>query len=289
MAIATLIAAGRLDDRLVGEATALVPGARFERWIDEGDAAEIHCEGDVHDLRAAFEHLAGVDAAVIPGPRVEARLFVADMDSTIIGQECIDELADYAGVRDKVAEVTERAMRGELEFGEALEMRVALLEGLDTELLHHCRDARIRPNPGASTLVATLNAHGVATNLVSGGFEEFVRPTAEALGFHGMLANSLGQAGGRLDGTTTGALIDGAAKRRFAEELLDRFGVPADALVAIGDGANDVRMIELAGLGIGYRPKPALDAAANAAIRHHDLTAVLWMIGIPKKDWVISR
>ncbi len=264
-----------------------MPGSEFDRWIDEGDAVDIRCDGDPVVIRRSLEGLGAVDVAVQGGPRPIPRIFVADMDSTIIGQECIDELADYAGVKAEVSAVTERAMKGELDFAGALAERVALLKGLDRDALAKCRRARIRPNPGAETLVSTLNKVGVSTNIVSGGFTDFVQPLACKLRFQGMKANHLGFDGDKLDGTTIGPVVDGEAKREFAGARLKDAGAGPEQLVAIGDGANDRGMIELAGLGIGYRPKPALDEVANAAIRHHDLTAVLWMMGIPRSDWII--
>jgi phosphoserine phosphatase len=227
----------------------------------------------------------GVDFAVRPGPRLPPRLFVADMDSTMIGQECIDELADYAGFKDKVAAITERAMQGELDFAHALAERVALLEGLDGNVLIECLASRIRPNPGATTLVSTLKGHGVLTVLVSGGFTDFVRPIAVQLGFDRMEANHLAANDGKLTGRTVGEIVDAAAKRGFAEQILAAEGLGPESLVAIGDGANDVPLIELAGLGVGYRPKPALAKVADGIIRHHDLTALLWMLGIPRREW----
>ena len=140
-----MIAAGRLDNRLIARAIERVPGARFERWIDEGDAAELGCEGEASAVRAALETLGGLDVAVTKAPRLPARVFIADMDSTMIGQECIDELADYAGFKDRVAAITERAMRGELDFRSALMERVSLLKGLDRNALAECREKRVRP------------------------------------------------------------------------------------------------------------------------------------------------
>ena len=285
MAIATLIAAGRLDERLIGEATERLPGASFAGWIDEGDAADLQFDGDPVTARQALAEMEGIDFAVHPHGREPVRLFVADMDSTIIGQECIDELADYAGFKDKVAGITERAMQGEIDFARALAERVALLEGLDQRVLGECLKARIRPNPGASTLVATLKSRGVLTMLVSGGFTDFVRPIATRLGFNRMGANVLAVEGGKLTGQTVGKVVDAAAKRELSEEILASRGLGPESLVAIGDGANDVPMIELAGLGVGYRPKPALARVADGLIRHHDLTALLWTQGIPRSQW----
>ena len=256
-------------------------------WIDAGDAADLGFEGEAAAARDALSKIDGLDFAIRLGERVPARLFVADMDSTMIGQECIDELADYAGLKDEVAAITERAMQGELDFATSLAQRVALLEGLDHKVIAKCRRARIRPNPGAATLVATMKRHGALTVLVSGGFTDFVRPIARDLGFQRLRANYLGVKDGRLTGTTVGAIVDAQAKRRLAEQILAGLGAGPEALVAIGDGANDVPLITLAGLGVGYRPKPALAEVADGLIRHHDLTALLWMQGIPRSAWSI--
>jgi phosphoserine phosphatase len=292
LGIATLIAAGRLDDSLIArlrEALSAAGVASGElAWIDEGDAADLSIAGDIGKIRAVLAQIDGVDFVVRGGERRKARLFLADMDSTIIGQECIDELADYAGLKDEVAAITERAMRGELDFASALAERVALLEGMDAKTLAKCRRARIRPNPGAATLVATMKAQGALTVLVSGGFTDFVRPIGIQLGFNRMRANALGVIDGRLTGATVGAIVDGAEKRRLAEEILAGMNAGPEDLVAIGDGANDAPMVELAGVGIGYRPKPALARVADGLIRFHDLTAVLWMQGIARRDWVLT-
>jgi phosphoserine phosphatase len=286
LGIATLIAAGRLDERLISEALERIPGATLAGWIDEGDAADLAIDGDPAAARRALSEMEGIDFAVHSGGRAPVRLFVADMDSTMIGQECIDELADYAGFKDKVAAITERAMQGELDFASALAERVSLLKGLDQGVLAECREARIRPNPGAARLVATLKSLGVVTMLVSGGFTDFVHPLAQELGFDRMRANWL-EIGdnGKLTGRTIGRVVDAEAKRGFAEEILAAQKVRPESLVAIGDGANDVPLIELAGLGVGYRPKPALAQVADGLIRNHDLTALLWMLGIPRAQW----
>ena len=287
MGIATLIAAGRLDERLLDRVRAAVAEARDLTWIDEGDATDLAFEGDVGSARAALEAIDGLDFAIREGQRVPARLFVADMDSTMIGQECIDELGDYAGLKDEVAAITERAMQGELDFASALAERVALLKGLNQSVIGECLRERIRPNPGAKALVATMKAQGALTVLVSGGFTDFVGPIAAELGFDRFHANVLGVRQGTLSGTTTGPIVDALAKRRIAGEVLAELGAGPEALVAVGDGANDAPMVELAGLGVGYRPKPALARIADGVIRHHDLTALLWMQGIPRRDWVI--
>ena len=268
-------------------ARAAVGGACELTWIDPGDAIDFSFDGDVAAVRARLEAIDGLDVAIRLGERVAARLFVADMDSTMIGQECIDELADYAGFKDEVAAITERAMQGELDFASALAERVSLLKGLDQSVIGECLRERIRPNPGAKVLVATMKAHGALTVLVSGGFTDFVGPIADQLGFDRFHANVLGVDRGTLSGTTTGPIVDAAAKRRIAEEVLAELGAGAEALVAVGDGANDAPMVKLADLGVGYRPKPALARIADGVIRHHDLTALLWMQGIARRDWVI--
>jgi phosphoserine phosphatase len=279
MAIATLIAAGRLDDRLVQYALDMWPGAEFGAWIDEGDAATI---------RVGVEPVPidGVDIFVQAEQPFIHRLLVADMDSTIIGQECIDELADYAGFKPQVAAITERAMRGELDFADALKERVALLEGLEEAVISRCIAERIRINPGAETLVRTMQAKGAETILVSGGFTAFVAPIAERVGFDRFEANVLAVRDGKLTGTTEGRIVDAAVKRDVLVEARDRLGLRTQETMAIGDGANDRLMVEKAGLGVAYKAKPALQAVANARLDHNDLSALLWAQGIPRRDWV---
>ena len=285
MAIATLIAAGRLDDRLLRAALGRLREARFADWIDEGDAADLDI-GDEEMAGANLEGWEGVDVIVQPpGPR-RKRLLVADMDSTIIGQECIDELADYARIKPQVAAITERAMRGELDFAAALRERVALLGGLEEAVIGRCLAERIRPNAGAATLVRTMRAHGAETILVSGGFTAFVSAIAAQVGFDRFEANVLASAGGRLTGEVDGEIVDSRAKRRVLVEARQRLGLRPEETMAIGDGANDIAMVEEAGLGIAYRAKPALAAVADARLDHHGLDALLWAQGIPRRDWV---
>ena len=280
-----MIAAGRLDDSLVERARALVPGSGETRWIDEGDCAEFQSARDVAGIKQALAPLEASMDVVVREDVAPVQLFVADMDSTMIGQECIDELADYAGFKPEVAAITERAMRGELDFASALAERVSLLKGLERTTIDRCLSERILPNAGASTLMATLREQGVRTLLVSGGFTDFVAPIARRLGFDDYRANVLAAEGERLTGTTTGPVIDSAAKLIAAQESADRLGVDAGAVMAVGDGANDGAMVSWAGRGIGYYPKPALAELANGSIRHHDLSALLWMAGIPRRAW----
>ncbi len=258
------------------------------RWIDEGDAADIETDADRVAIRAAYEGWEDVDIiAHSPGPR-EKRLLVADMDSTMIGQECIDELADYAGVKQQVAAITERAMHGELDFAGALHERVALLRGLDESVIAQCLAERIRPNQGAETLVRTMQARGAMTILVSGGFTAFVAPMARKIGFERFEANVLAVHGGKLLGEVVGHIVDSRAKHDVLVEARDRLGLPAEETLAIGDGANDIAMVEEAGLGIAYRAKPALAAVADARLDHHALDVLLWAQGIPRSEWIVA-
>ncbi len=284
MIIATLIAAGRLDDRLLAEAIARVPRAQFHQWIDEGDAADLIV--DDLEARKALEGWNGCDVIVQPAEGREKQLLAADMDSTIIGQECIDELADYAGIKPSIAAITERAMRGEIDFAEALKERVALLEGLDVAIIGRCLEERIRPNPGAETLVRTMRSRGAGTLLLSGGFVDFVEPVAALVGFEHHAANTLARNGLELSGELVGPIVDARAKRAAMLIECDERGIEPSAVLAIGDGANDIPLVEAAGLGVAYRAKPALVAAAGARLDHHGLDALLWAQGIARKDWV---
>ena len=285
MLIATLIAAGRLDDRLLAGALERVAGASFAGWIDKGDAADLAVP-DAAAARAALEGWEGCDVVVQPAAGRVKKLLVADMDSTMIGQECIDELADFAGFKPAVAAITERAMQGELDFADALAERVALLEGLEEQVIGRCLAERIRPSPGAATLVGTMRAYGARSVLVSGGFTAFVAPVAKQLGFDSFKANVLAVRGGVLDGTVSGRIVDSAVKREMLVEALDRLGLARAETMAIGDGANDVAMVSEAGLGVAFRAKPALAAAADARLDHHGLDALLWAQGIPRSEWV---
>jgi phosphoserine phosphatase len=289
MAIATLIAAGRLDDRLIDRALGLLreldPKAAFLHWIDEGEAADLRFSGKGRDARWALDDLDGVDIVVQDDEPRWKRLLVADMDSTIIGQECIDELADYAGLKDKVARITERAMQGELDFPGALRERVRLLAGLDERELKRCLNERVHVTAGAETLVQTMRAGGASCLLVSGGFLSFAEPVARTVGFDRVRANRLVFAGGKLSGEVGDPIVDAMTKRDALVEAREQLGLkPADVL-AIGDGANDRLMIEEAGLGVAFRAKPALIEVADAELRHHGLDALLWVQGVRCREW----
>jgi phosphoserine phosphatase len=289
MAIATLIAAGRLDDRLIDRALGLLrevdPKAKFGNWIDEGDAADLHFTGDRRTAKWALSALDDADAVVQADEPRWKRLLVADMDSTVIGQECIDELADFVGLKDKVARITERAMQGEIDFPAALRERVGLLAGLDERELKRCLDERVHLTSGAETLVQTMRAGGASCLLVSGGFLSFAEPVARTVGFDRVKANRLVFAGGKLSGEVGDPIVDAIAKRAALIDVRDELGLSNGDVLAIGDGANDKLMIEEAGLGIAFKAKPALAEAADAELKHHGLDALLWVQGVRRRDW----
>lgn len=293
MNIATLIASERLARGDVEQAADALSSAgcaaRPAVWIDVGRACDLPFSGSISAARGALDGLIdGVDVVVQPAAGRAKRLLVADMDSTMITVECIDELADYAGVKAEVAAITERAMQGELDFAGALRARVALLGGLDARVIDACYHERVRPMPGAATLVATMRAHGAATLLISGGFTAFAEPVAAALGFERVIANVLGVADGVLTGEVVPPVVDGARKASKLIEARERGALEVADVLAVGDGANDVAMIEAAGLGVAYRGKPALVRAADAAVRWGDLTALLYAQGYPSSAWISS-
>ncbi|MEH3106348.1 MAG: phosphoserine phosphatase SerB [Sphingomonas fennica] len=291
MAIATLIAAGRLARQDIDAAAAAIADAggtaAAPEWLDEGDACDLPFAGlTAEAARAALEGLSpGVDVVVQPAEGRAKRLLLADMDSTMITIECIDELADYAGIKSQVAEITERAMRGELDFEGALDARVKLLAGLDAAVIDRCREERVTLMPGARTLVRTMRAAGARAVLVSGGFTAFTDAVAAAIGFHRAVANVLDIAGGRLAGTVQRPIVGAETKRQTLLAEAQALGIPAASVLAVGDGANDIPMIREAGLGVAYHAKPATAAAAGARIDHGDLTALLWAQGYRRRDW----
>ncbi|HEU4957976.1 MAG TPA: phosphoserine phosphatase SerB [Sphingomicrobium sp.] len=290
MAIVTLIAAGRLDDRLIdrglGALREIDPKASFSAWIDEGDAVDLRVSGDTQAIRWALDGLEGVDVFVQPDENRFKRLLVADMDSTIVGQECLDELADFAGLKREIAAITERAMQGKLDFKAALRERVALLSGLDEEAIGRCLAERVVPNPGAATLVRTMRVGGARAILVTGGFVSFADPIAKMLGFNAVRANRLLFDGRQLSGSVEDPIVDAQAKLDALVEAREELGLSRLDVLAIGDGANDKLMVQEAGLGVGYRAKPALAEVADARLDFHGLDALLWAQGIRRRDWV---
>lgn len=253
--------------------------------IDPGKAADIFFAADPVAARAALTGLGeGIDIIVQPAAIREKALLIADMDSTMITVECIDELADYAGIKAQIAGITERAMRGELDFAGALHERVALLKGLEDAAIDRCRTERVRIMPGAVALVQTMKARGARTLLVSGGFTRFAGPVAEEIGFDAAIANSLDIADGALLGTVALPIVDAARKRAELEKAIAG-GIDRALTLAVGDGANDIPMIEAAGLGVAYHAKPKTRAAAAAEIVHGDLSVLLYAQGIAPAQW----
>ena len=254
-------------------------------WLEEGEAVDLQFARDPSAARSALEGQ-GYDVVVQPAEHRRKKLIVADMDSTMITVECIDELADYAGIKAQIAAVTEAAMRGELDFGEALDARVALLRGLDEEVIARCLAERVKIMPGARELVRTMRGWGATAILVSGGFTRFAEPVAAEIGFTRAIANVLEIADGKLAGTVTKPIVDASTKLATLSEAVLEFGLPSAETLAVGDGANDLAMITQAGLGVAYHAKPVVAAAAGARIDHSDLSALLFAQGVARKDWV---
>jgi phosphoserine phosphatase len=288
--IATLIAADRLSGGEISaaeDAIAAAGGSPMGRsWVEEDKACDLLFSSAPQPVRRALEGAFARTDVIIQGEASRCkRLLIADMDSTMITVECIDELADYAGIKAEVAEVTERAMRGELPFVEALRARVALLKDLDEAVIERCHEERVRITPGAEALVRTMRARGAPCLLVSGGFSRFADRVAEAIGFDRAVSNELGVTAGKLSGEVVGAIVDAERKRN---ELLDAAAVAgielADTL-AVGDGANDILMLQASGLGVAFRAKPKTAAAAAARIEHCDLSALLYAQGYSRSEW----
>ena len=281
-------AAGVLPDLVAALATAL-PLAGAPDWLAPGAACDLRLAGtDWQAAEASARRAIGdaaIDVVVQPPAGRRKRVLVADLESTIIENEMLDELADFIGRRAHVAEITRRAMNGELDFVAALAERIALLQGLPESVLDEAA-ARIRLMPGARALVATLRAAGVRTALVSGGFTVFAERVAGELGFDRVVANRLEIADGRVAGTVRAPLVTGDTKRDTLLALAEECAVARSATLAVGDGANDLPMLGAAGLGIAFRAKPAVAAAARWRIDHADLTALLYAQGYRQREIV---
>ncbi len=249
------------------------------------DVLELAVEqGGADALRAALDaQFAPTDLLVSDHAPTVPRVFVSDMDSTMISAECIDELADFAGLKEQIAAITERAMQGELDFAEALTERVRLLGGLSESAIQQCLDERIAPMPGARALVETLKGQGCYTVLVTGGFHQFADPVAEDLGFERVVANRLAVEGGKLSGGLIGGIVDSGVKEAVLREEAARLGGES---LATGDGANDIPMLRAASYGVAYHAKPKARAAAHGWIDAGDLTSVLKLLGIPRGEWI---
>jgi phosphoserine phosphatase len=291
--VATLIcnpADPALDSTLVDGARAILPSPGPARWLFDEVAVDIPFEGSddiaavVHRLREARGDLP-IDIVVQPIALRRKKLLLADMDSTMIGQECIDELADFAGLKAHVAKITERAMRGEIEFEPALRERVALLKSLPVSVIDEVLKTRIKPTPGGRELVMTMRAHGAYTCLISGGFTLFTSAVAAMLGFQENRANQLVVRDGQLTGEVVEPILGRAAKLAALIELRESFDLDDIDTLAVGDGANDLGMIQHAGLGVAYHAKPAVATAAAARIDHGDLTALLYAQGYRRDEF----
>jgi phosphoserine phosphatase len=261
------------------------------RELSKGEAVDI-AFSSADDIAGVRDHaraeLASLEVDVIVQPVAgrRKRLLIADMDSTIIGQECIDELADFVGLKARVAAITERAMRGEIEFEPALRERVSLLKGLPGSTIDKVISERISLNPGAKTLVSTMRANGAYTLLVSGGFTSFTDRVARMAGFESNEANELEIAGGKLTGRVVEPIHGRTAKLAALEDAVIRLGISTGEVLAVGDGANDLSMLQRAGLGVAYHAKPRVAAAAAARVDHGDLTALLFAQGYRSAEFL---
>ncbi|MBV9261912.1 MAG: phosphoserine phosphatase SerB [Pseudolabrys sp.] len=290
--VATLIAPA-LDSEAIERAEAILPDPARPEWLAGRIAADIPFSADgAFDQRGLTGRLRAtlpdVDVVVQPSANRKKKLFLADMDSTMIEQECIDELAGYAGVKPQIAAITERAMRGEIEFEPALRQRVALLKGLPVSVVDEIIDKRITLMPGAKPLIATMKANGCYTCLVSGGFTLFTARIAKMIGFDETRSNRLVIEDGKLAGSVEEPIFGRTSKVDTLIELRDNRGLPREDTMAIGDGANDLDMIVLAGLGVAYHAKPKVAAAAATRIDHNDLTALLYVQGYGEDELVLS-
>lgn len=287
-----------LTQRLIADIADFVDGWAIngveKSILAEGIAADIFFAPDDKDksnlpnaLSAQLEG-AQIDITLLPVEGRQKKLLIADMDSTIIEQECIDELAEYAGKRAEISSITERAMRGELDFEAALKERVAMLKGVPETALEETFQKRISLTPGARTLVQTMNKMGAVTALVSGGFTFFTDRIAAKAGFQTNQANELGLSNGILSGEVVEPILGRAAKLDALVSAARIHGVDLDQTLAVGDGANDLSMLESAGLGVAYHAKPAVAEAAQAQINHGDLTALLYLQGVKRSEFTVA-
>jgi phosphoserine phosphatase len=292
--VATLIchpANPALDSTVVDGARAILPNPGPAQWLFGEVAVDIPFTGseDIRAIETRLRQARGdlpIDIVVQPQALRRKKLLLADMDSTMIGQECIDELADYAGLKARVAAITERAMRGEIEFEPALRERVALLKGMSVSVVDEVLKQRITPTSGGRELVATMRAHGAWTCLVSGGFTLFTSAVAAMIGFQENRANELLVEDGKLTGEVREPILGRAAKLATLVDLLESFDLDDIDSLVVGDGANDLDMIQHAGLGVAYHAKPAVAAAAAVRIDHGDLTALLYAQGYRRDEFV---
>jgi phosphoserine phosphatase len=275
-------------DRVTVESLRNAWGGGDAIWLDPGVAAEFSLASTPANLWQVWEGLQSlqIDLVVQPAEGRRKKLLIADMDSTMIQQECIDELADEAGVGAQVAGITARAMNAELDFEAALDERVCLLKGLPEAVIEKVLAQRITLTPGGLTLLATMKADGAYTALVSGGFTAFSEAIAGRLGFDEHRANTLMIEDGRLTGKVTRPILGKAAKAQALTEICERLGISPAYAMAVGDGANDLGMIGLAGAGVALHAKPAVAAQCDLRINHGDLTALLYIQGFAREEFV---
>ena len=281
-----------LDSTVIDGARAILPSPRPAQWLFDEVAADIAFGDGSEDITAIAHRLREargdlpIDIVVQPVAARRKKLLLADMDSTMIGQECVDELADFAGVKAHVAGITERAMRGEIEFEPALRERVALLAGLPADVIDKVIKERITLTPGGRALAATMRAHGAWTCLISGGFTLFTEVIAGMIGFQENRGNELVVRDGKLTGEVNEPILGRAAKLDTLTELREAFDLDNVDTLVVGDGANDLGMIGEAGLGVAFHAKPAVSAAAAARIDYGDLTALLYAQGYRREEFV---
>ncbi len=286
--VLVLIAApgsGAIDARTVALLREL--GAEAPHWLAPGEAAEVPAFPHLPEFMIDAARLP-IDAALVSIHNRRKRLLIADMDSTVIRQECIDELGAAAGLGERIAAITARAMRGDLDFAEALRERVKLLAGLDAAIIGKILRERIDYMPGGRTLIATMKAHGAHTALVSGGFHQFTGPVAAHLGFDETSANRLVIENGRLTGGVEEPILGEAAKLDALRRVVARLGLDAADAIAVGDGANDVAMLSEAGMGVALHAKPHVQEASLIRINHGDLTALLYLQGYAKAQFAAA-
>ena len=276
-------------DRVTVESLRNAWGGDGAVWLDPGIAAEFAMPAIPDNRWQAWQGLQtqGVDLIVQPAENRKKRLLIADMDSTMIEQECIDELAEVAGVRARVASITARAMNGELDFEAALRERVGLLRGLPEQVIATVLRDRITEMPGGRTLVATMKARGATATLVSGGFTAFTTQIATVLGFDEHRANTLLIVEGKLTGQVAEPILGKAAKVQALIEITARLGITPEDAIAVGDGANDLGMLALAGSGVALHAKPAVAAQCDLRVNHGDLTALLYLQGYSRDEFVV--
>ena len=301
--IATAVAASGaklLDDSLAQQLAQALPDAAQPQWLAPGEALDIAFGNEMESVKPSdWSQLRGladalrarldgrpVDVFVQPAKGRRKKLFLADMDSTMIGQECIDELADFAGMKAHVSAITERAMRGEIAFEPALRERVALLKGLPASIVDQVIAERITLTPGGPTLVATMRKHGAYAMLVSGGFTLFTKEIAARIGFDSHRANRLIVEDNQFAGRVEEPILGREAKLAALLEQRTALAIQPHETMAIGDGANDLAMLEEAGLGVAFKAKPAVAAAAHARIDHGDLSALLFAQGYKREEFV---